>query len=979
MKFKEVSSKLDFPELEKRILLFWQENKILKKYLKRNKDSQKRFSFFDGPITANNPMGVHHAWGRTLKDLYQRYKNMQGFAQRFQNGFDCQGLWVEVEVEKDLGFNSKRDIEKYGLDNFAKACKDRVKKYSDIQAQQSIRLGQWMDWENSYYTYTDKNIEYIWYFLKKCHEKGWLYKGFRSLPWCARCGTSLSQHELSDSYQEMVHKSVFLKLPLLDKKNEYFLVWTTTPWTLAANVALAVNPDLVYVKVKTGQDFLILAKDLLKVIKGKYEIIEEIKGSKLEGIKYRGPFDELPAQKKSQRIVLLWEDVSGTEGTGIVHIAPGCGEEDFDLGKKHNLTVLVPLDENGNYVEGYGSLTGKFAHKVEDEVFASLETKGLLYKIEDYTHSYPICWRCKAPIVFRAEENWFISADEIRPKMIREAKKVKWHPEFVGKLMVDWLTNMGDWNISRKRYFGLPLPFYECKCGKTVIVGSREELKKLAVDPKKVDTLSELHRPWIDEIKIKCPQCGKEVERIPDIGDCWLDAGIIPFSTLKYLEDKEYWKLWFPANWVSEMREQVRLWFYSMLFMSVTLEGKTPYLEVLSYEKLYDEKGKPMHKSAGNTIWFDEGAEKMGADVMRWMYSKQNPSNNLIFGYGPAKDIKKQFLLILWNCYKFFIDYANIEPCAQDLESISARGEKFKLSILDSWILSRLNGLLKFVGENLNNYNHHLASQAIEDFVVNDLSTWYIRRSRDRVGPAIEDEKDKLACYLTLYRVLLVSTQMLAPFMPFLSEEMWQGLVGKDSVHLCNLPIVKENLINKDLEGKMEVVKKVCSLGNAARKEAGIKTRQALACLKFKAQSSKLKTEKDLLNLIKDELNVEEVELVEDIKEQKNWILKEEGEIKISLDTQITPELKEKGIVREITRQIQKMRREAGYKPVHQIKIQGFGTEFLNQVLEKNKELICKETISKELEVTQKNKESFDLEKETKLGDEVLWLAIKKV
>lgn len=892
--FKPVDPRTDFSVMEKRILEWWYKSGLIQKYLHKNDKAKKRFSFFDGPITANNSMAVHHAWGRTYKDLWQRYKNMQGFKQRFQNGFDCQGLWVEVEVEKDLGFNSKKDIEKFGLDRFAEACKKRVEKYSQIQTDQSKRLGYFMDWDNSYYTFTDKNIEYIWYFLKECHKKGWLYKGFRSLPWCARCGTSLSQHELTDSYKEMTHKSIYFKLPVVGRSNEYFLVWTTTPWTLAANVALAVNPELEYVKVKVGDESLILAKDLLKVVKDKYELVEKVKGKDLVGMKYRGPYDELPVQKQSQRIVLPWEEVSGEEGTGIVHIAPGCGEEDFDLGKKHQLAVLVPLDENGNYQEGYGDLTGKFAHRAEKEIFTSLEKKNLLYKIEDCTHSYPVCWRCKAPIVFRAEENWFISAQEIRPRMIREAKKVNWHPEFVGKLMIDWLTNMGDWNISRKRYFGLPLPFYQCKCGQEIIVGSKEELKKLAIDPIKVDNLPELHRPWIDEIRIKCPKCGCQVERIPDVGDCWLDAGIIPFSTLDYLTDKKYWQTWFPADWISEMREQVRLWFYSTLFMGVTLEDKTPYLEVLSYEKLYDEKGNPMHKSAGNAIWFDEAAEKMGADVMRWMYVLQKPEINLNFGYHTTDEVRRRFHLILWNVYNFFINYSLIAGWnpTKVLQGISG------FNVLDDWINSRLNNVIKGVTKSLDRYDGFTASHLIQDFV-DDLSTWFVRRSRDRISPSAVDLKDKNDCFQTLYSVLVALMKILAPFNPYLSEEIFKNLTAEESVHLTQWPKVNEGLINQNLEDQMVLVRKICEAGHAKRKELGIKVRQPLRKVKCKIKSVKM--DNGLIQLIKEELNVKDVSLT-----ASNIV-----EPEIELDTHLTDELREEGSARELIRQIQEARKLA--------------------------------------------------------------------
>ncbi len=905
MRFKRVTSHVDFPQLERKILRYWEEKGILRRYLKKNARAKKRFRFLDGPVTANNPMGVHHAWGRSYKDLFQRYKNMQGFRQRFQNGFDCQGLWIEVEVEKELGFKSKRDIEKFGLDKFSEACNRRVQKYSKVQADQSLRLGYWMDWENSYYTFSEKNIEYIWHFLKECHKRGWLYKGFRSLPWCARCGTSLSQHELFDSYVDMTHKSVFLKFPVVHgergrtmtgKDKEYFLVWTTTPWTLAANVALAIHPDLSYARVKQGSDVLILAEALLSALEGEYKVLEKMSGSQLKGLRYESPFNELPVQKDTQKVVLLWKDISSEEGTGIVHIAPGCGDEDFELGRKHNLKVLVPLDENGNYVEGYGFLTGNFAHSAADAIFAFLKERGLLYKVEDYTHRYPVCWRCKEPIVFRAEENWFISTNEVRPRMIREARKVKWHPEHVGKLMEDWLKNMGDWNISRKRYFGLPLPFYECDCGEAVVVGSKRELKKLAVDPKKVDNLSELHRPWIDEVTIECPQCGKEVKRVADVGDCWLDAGIVPFSTLKYLEDKDYWKQWFPADWICEMREQVRLWFYSTLFMAATLEDKTPYKEVLSYEKLYDEKGKPMHKSAGNAIWFDDAAEKMGADIMRWMYFTHDPATNINFGYGVADEIRRRFFLILWNCYKFFIDNAIADGWSPPKKEIPPK------HILDKWIYSRLNGGLKNIEENgLENYDPQEAATLIWIFV-NDLSRWYIRRSRDRFGPSASIGADKNAAYYVLWDVLVTLSKILAPFAPFIAEEIHRNLTGEPSVHLESWPRVREEWRNGKLEKDMELVQKIAEAGHSFRKTSGIPLRQPLAKVEvigfpgFRSQFSK-----ELTALIAEELNVKEVTLK-----------KGGGDLSLTFDTKLTPELKAEGRARELVREIQDLRKEKG-------------------------------------------------------------------
>src|SRR3954447_18022000 len=478
--FKPVDNKLDFPEMEHRVLAFWKETDAFRKLVEKNRGNEP-WSFIDGPITANNPMGVHHGWGRTLKDVYQRYKAMQGYDERYQNGFDCQGLWVEIEVEKDLGFDSKREIEAYGLDRFARACRERVLKYADIITAQSERLGQWMDWENSYYTMSDTNIEYIWHFLAKCHSNGWLYRGHRSMPWCWRCGTSLSQHEIlgTDSYREVTHRSVFLKFPLTTPghEGETLLVWTTTPWTLTANVAAAVHPDLEYARVRQSRDVFYLSRGTLGRLQGEYEDLGSVKGSELVGLTYSGPFDDLPAASKVEHKVIAWDAVGEEEGTGIVHIAPGAGAEDFDLSKQYGLPVLVPIDENGVYTKNYGPFAGSHVAEVAQQVFDSLQEKGLLYRLLDYSHRYPVCWRCGTELVFRVATEWYISVEEIRPRMIRAAREVGWTPEYAGKRMENWLENMTDWNISRKRFWGLTLPFYVCDCGEVTVAKSREHLR----------------------------------------------------------------------------------------------------------------------------------------------------------------------------------------------------------------------------------------------------------------------------------------------------------------------------------------------------------------------------------------------------------------------------------------------------------------------------------------------------------------------
>ncbi|MBI4491689.1 MAG: isoleucine--tRNA ligase, partial [Chloroflexi bacterium] len=829
--YKPVPSKLDFPALEHEILRFWEESRAFDKLREQNRPGP-RWSFIDGPITANNPMGVHHAWGRTYKDIYQRYKAMHGFHQRYQNGFDCQGLWVEVEVERELGFNSKREIEAYGLARFAERCRERVLKYSAIQTQQSIRLGQWMDWDHSYYTLSDTNIEHIWHFLKTCHERGWLYRGARAMPWCTRCGTGLSQHELvgTDSYREVTHTSVVLALPIQSRPGERFLVWTTTPWTLSANVALAVHPELEYLKVRQGDRVLILSRGTAQVLEGPFEVLETVRGSELVGLRYSGPFDELEAQQEVDHRVVPWEEVGEAEGTGIVHIAPGCGAEDYELSRVESLPVLVPLNEFGDYVPGYGLLVGRNVREVNDPIFDSLRQKGLLYRVFDYTHRYPTCWRCAEELVFRLSDEWFIRVDEIRQPMKDAAATVGWIPPSAGKRMEDWLNNMGDWNISRRRYWGLPLPFYPCpSCGQLTVVGSLAELHQRAVSG--LEQLEELHRPWIDEVKVRCAHCDTVVSRISEVGDAWLDAGIVPFSTLNYLHDRASWEQWFPADFITEMREQIRLWFYSMLFMSVALDGRSPYETVLAFEKLLDEQGRPMHKSLGNAIWFDEAAEKMGADVMRWLYASQNVQANLLFGYGPAEEVKRK-LLTLWNTYSFFATYASIDRFAPTGRQVPPS----ERALLDRWILSRLQGLVREVRAGLDRFEAAGPTDAVERFV-DELSTWYVRRSRRRFWKSQADQ-DKRAAYLTLYEVLTTLARLLAPILPFVSEAMYQNLVrtvdtqAPESVHHTSYPEANEALIDPGIEAMVDQVRQIVSLGRAARTEARVKVRQPLPLLR---------------------------------------------------------------------------------------------------------------------------------------------------
>jgi isoleucyl-tRNA synthetase len=931
--------------IEKRILEFWKKNEIFKKLVRKNSKG-KRFSFIDGPITANNPMGVHHAWGRMLKDLFLRYRAMQGFHQRYQNGFDCQGLWVEVEVEKDLGFNSKHDIEKFGLENFSKACRERVNKFTKRITDQSIRLGQWMDWNNSYYTFTDENIEAIWFFLKRCNENKWLYEGTRVMPWCYRCGTSLSQHEQADSYTELVHPGLFVKFKIKGRENEYLLVWTTTAWTLSSNVAVAVHPDLDYVKAKKEDEYLYLSKGTTRHI-GEHEVVEMLKGSDLIGMEYESLYPDFEAQQGVKQRVVGWDGVSEEEGTGIVHIAPGCGAEDHELGKEENLAEIAPLDEFGYFVEGFGWLTGKNVKDTAQLVIEDLKKRELLFKVEDYRHSYPVCWRCKEELVFRLVKEWFIKSDEIRPRMKKEAAKVVWYPEFVGKLMQDWLTNMGDWCISRKRYWGLPLPFYRCECGHIEVIGSRKELREKAVNPKLVDSLPELHRPWIDEIKIKCPKCKAAAERVKEVGDCWLDAGIVPFSTLKYFSDKKYWRQWFPADFISEMREQVKLWFYSILFMSVTLEGVTCYKSVLSYERVNDEKGNPMHKSFGNVIWFDDAAERMGADVMRWMFVKQNPHFNLNFGYTPGKEVHRT-LNILYNTTQYVKTY-----CEANNYKPRKTAKRDKRDLAGRWIISRLESLKKNISKNIEEMKYHIAAKAIEDFFLYDFSRWYIHIIRSEVKPGEESENKKIILS-ALYYAMLELLKLVAPFLPFFAEHCYQEFYKKfeetESIHLMEWPKANEKLIDDELNSSMEIVRAIVEASFSARESAKIKRRWPVSeMLVVSKDKSVAKAVKELEEILLKMCNCKNMRLVKE-KPRGEFC---EGDFslgKIYLGKKLDEKLLEEALIRELIREIQALRKKYGFHVRESIQLTVNSDEKTNKMLNKYTKILRKEVGAKRVD-----------------------------
>ena len=932
--FKPVSPQVDFPKLENELLKKWKKEGLLQKYLHRNDNSPQKFSFLDGPITANNPMGVHHAWGRTYKDVWQRFYNMRGFKQRFQNGFDCQGLWVEVEVEKELGVRNKKDIEnlipedkKASIAKFVELCKQRVQKYSAIQTEQSKRLGYFMDWDNSYYTMSDENNYMIWHFLKTCNDRGWIYKGTDSVPWCPRCETAISQHEmLTEDYKELTHDSIFIKYELAGRKNIYFLAWTTTPWTLPGNVALAIDPDKDYVETEgNGGDVYILLKEAAQRLNLK--IKKTIKGKELVGLNYSSPFDDLPRVKKvlgdyKHRVVAadpLILPVTVDEGTGIVHVAPGQGAEDYRLGKKEKLPMIDLIDDEASYLTGMENFSNQSAKKHPEIIIEFLKKSNTLFKTEKYTHRYPACWRCKTELVWKVTKEWYIAMDvkeksgkTLREQMKDTAKMIDWRPKFGLERELDWLSNMNDWLISKKnRYWGLALPIFECTCGHFEVIGSKEELQERTVEGWQKFEGHSPHKPFIDEIKIKCSKCGKLVSRIDDVGNVWLDAGIVAFSTyvdpktkkLSYTTDKKYWQEWFPSDFITEsFPGQFKNWFYSMIAMSTVLEKRNSFKVVLGYGSMLGEDGRPMHKSWGNMIEFGEGAEKIGVDVMRWMFILHNPEQNLLFGYKNADETRRKFHLILWNVYNFFVTYANVDEFKAQSSKVKTQNSK---QDLDRWIVSRLNKTVETVTKGLENYDIQKASTGIEIFV-NDLSLWYVRRSRDRIGPSAEDAEDRKDCYKTLHFVLVTLAKLLAPFTPFIAEEIYTNLTGEESVHLADWPSTHKELIDEELENRMKQNRLVVELAHADRKKNSIKVRQPLKALKFVAP---LEISVEDKILIKDEINVKEV------KYSKG------GEISVDLDKDITNELRSEGLARDIVRKIQEERKSLQTKPNEKVKV----------------------------------------------------------
>jgi isoleucyl-tRNA synthetase len=884
--FKPVSSKLDLPALEREMADVWRESRTVERYLARNASAERRFSFLDGPITANNPMGVHHAWGRTYKDLYQRYHTMLGERQRYQNGFDCQGLWIEVEAEKELGFKNKRDIEAYGIDRFVEFCKARTQRFADQITEQSIRLGMWMDWEHSYYTNSDENNYAIWDFLAECHRRGLIYRGHDVMPWCPRCGTGLSNMELAtEGYRELSHLSLTVRLPITSAghEDEDLLIWTTTPWTLSSNVAAAVHPDLTYLLVegRDGRGWWLSHGSQPRVAPGA-TVRRQATGAELVGLTYRGPFDELPAATGVEHRVIPWDEVSDDEGTGVVHVAPGSGQEDFALSKRFDLAVIDPIDEFGRFRDGFGWQSGRYAGADDPsgadlarEVADDLEGKGLLVAREQYRHSYPVCWRCGTQVVFRLVDEWFIAMDPLRAELSGSTRRAKWLPAGIGleERELDWLRNMSDWMISKKRYYGLALPIWTCsECDAWEVIDSHDALRLRAVAGWEAFDGHSPHRPWVDAVEIECKACGGRARRIKDVGNPWLDAGIVGLSTLKWTTDRAYWEEWYPADFVTEsFPGQFRNWFYALIAESTVMAGQAPFQTMFGYALLRDEHGEEMHKSKDNAIWFDDAAEQIGADVMRWMFSAANPATNMNFGYHLAHEEVRRFFLPLWNTYGFFVTYARLDGWKPD----GTDGPSDARTLLDRWILSRLDALIGEVRAALDGYDAQRATRGIETFV-DDLSNWYVRRNRRRFWKGELDD-DKRAAYDTLHRVLVDLVRLLAPFVPHLADAMWRNLVtavqpeAPDSAHLADFPQPRQEVRVLELEASVELARRVVGLGRTARAASGLRTRQPLAVARVKlpaglggSLSAERAIAEELTREVLDELNVKELQVLTD-------------------------------------------------------------------------------------------------------------------
>lgn len=873
--YEKVSTKLNFVEREKKVLDFWKANQIFEKSIELRSEGPT-FTFYDGPPTANGKPHIGHVLTRVIKDLIPRYQTMKGKKVLRKAGWDTHGLPVELEVEKEIGIDGKDQIVEYGLEPFIARCKESVWKYKGMWEDFSGTVGFWADMDHPYVTYHNEYIESVWWSLKTIWDKGLLYKGHKIVPYCPRCGTSLSSHEVAQGYKDVREKSVIAKFRSVDQENLYFLAWTTTPWTLPSNVALAVNPKEEYVRVRVATDEFILAKDLAdSVLRNKgeestYEVLKTYKGKELEYMHYQPLFDFETPNKKAYYVTCA-DYVTLSDGTGIVHIAPAFGEDDAKVGKAYDLPFVQLVDDKGTFVEQVGPWKGIFVKEADPMIIEDLAAQGKLFKALEYEHSYPHCWRCDTPLIYYAKDTWFIETTKVKENMIRNNNKINWMPESIGKKRFgDWLENMIDWGLSRDRFWGTPLNIWECECGHRHAIGSIEELRSMSNDcPENI----ELHRPFIDEVHITCSQCGKDMKRVDPVIDCWYDSGAMPFAQWHYpFENKEIFEDNFPADFISEAVDQTRGWFYSLLAISTLIFDEPPYKNVIVLGHVQDENGQKMSKSKGNAVDPFDALDRFGADAIRWyFYNNSAPWLPNRFSDEAVVEGQRKFMGTLWNTYAFFVLYADIDqfdPTKYQLDTP-------KLGLMDKWLLSKLNSLIKTVDHQMENYKITESTRAINEFV-DELSNWYVRRSRERFWQK-EMNKDKVDAYMTLHTTLVTLAKLCAPFIPFMAEDIYRNLVvsfdqeAMESVHFCDYPEYQDALINHSVEKQMETVLKVVVSGRACRNGANIKNRQPLAKMFVKVEEH---LDENFLEIIREELNVKEVVMVEDVSEFTSYTFK---------------------------------------------------------------------------------------------------------
>lgn len=858
--YKKVNSNMDFCSREQEVLEFWKENRIFEKSVEKN-DGKESFSFYDGPPTANGKPHIGHILTRVMKDIIPRYKTMKGYHVLRKAGWDTHGLPVELEVEKLLGIDGKPEIEKYGIEPFIKKCKESVWKYKGEWERMSDRVGYWVDMDDPYITYDDKYIESVWWSLKQVADKGLLYKGHKIVPYCPRCGTALSSHEVAQGYKTVKEKSVFVKFAVKGEDTTYLLAWTTTPWTLPSNVALCVNPDENYCKISVGGEQIIMAEALIPSLFEEYEILEVKRGSEYEGLEYE-PLYNCHNGKEKAYYVVSDTYVTLTDGSGIVHIAPAFGEDDANVGRRYGLPFLQMVDEQGKFVAGLEGLEGIFCKDGDKLIIKDLKERGLLFKELMYEHSYPFCWRCDTPLLYYARKSWFVKMTAVKEQLLKNNASVNWLPPTIGSgRMGNFLDNVIDWGISRERYWGTPLPIWICEeCGEMHVIGSKEELRKLSG----LEGDIELHKPYIDNVKVNCPKCGGAMKRTPEVLDCWYDSGSMPFAQWHYpFENKEIFEKQFPADFISEAVDQTRGWFYTLLAISTLIFNKAPFKNCIVLGHVNDKDGIKMSKHKGNVVDPWSVLDVQGADAVRWyFYTSSAPWLPSRFSADNVSEAQRKFMGTLWNTYAFFVLYADIDkydPSKYDVKNC-------KLNLMDKWVLSGLNTLIKTVDEGLNEYKITESARAIQDYVDN-LSNWYVRRSRDRYWGS-EMTEDKIAAYATLHHALVTVAKISAPFVPFIAESIYMNLVTpfyKDapiSVHLCDFPVSDASMVDKELEEDMQFVLDAVALGRACRNDSNMKNRQPLSEVFIKSEIRP--HDMKVLEIIADELNIKKAEIKED-------------------------------------------------------------------------------------------------------------------